>query len=187
MSNMNDMSNMGSTDNPNCADEANEVKEKSEKDNGGEKSKPNTLGEKIRKLRKAEGWTQEDLAWECDLSTVTIGKIERGAATPKMATVRKLEEALGLLQDSLMTDYQTTDDEGAALDLCNPYERRPYREPAHEDGEDRGAPYGTGQRLGIKKRQNKINSGQRIMTGNGDTDSDIRTDDMKDTAVWGFC
>ena len=118
MSNMNDMSNMGSTDNidnPKCADEANEVKEQSEKDNGGEKSKPNTLGEKIRKLRKAEGLTQEDLAWECGLSTVSLGKIERGVTTPRMATVRKLEEALGLLQGSLMTDYQTTDDENDAL------------------------------------------------------------------------
>lgn len=114
MSNMDDMNNMDNTDNtdnPNNTDDTENAKDTDEK-----KGKQNALGEKIRKLRKAEGWTQEDLAWECGLSTVTLGKIERGVATPRMATVRKLEEVLGLLQGSLMTDYQTTDDESAALD-----------------------------------------------------------------------
>ena len=52
-------------------------------------------GNRIRKLRKAKGWTQEDLAYEAGVSPTHIGRLENDASDFKMATIRKLEAVLG--------------------------------------------------------------------------------------------
>ena len=45
-------------------------------------------GNRIRKLRKAKGWTQEDLAYEAGVSPTHIGRLENDASDFKMATIR---------------------------------------------------------------------------------------------------
>lgn len=36
------------------------------------------IGDNIRKYRNVKGWSQEDLALECDLHRTYIGGVERG-------------------------------------------------------------------------------------------------------------
>jgi len=54
------------------------------------------------KLRKQKGWSQEKLAVESNISYNTIIKIERGGIeNPKIATVIKLADALGVTIDEV--------------------------------------------------------------------------------------
>ena len=55
------------------------------------------------KLRKQKGWSQEKLAVESGISYNTIIKIERGGIeNPKIATVIKLADALGVSIDKIV-------------------------------------------------------------------------------------
>lgn len=55
------------------------------------------------KLRKQKGWSQEKLAAESGISYNTIIKIERGGiGNPKIGTVIKLVDALGVNMDELV-------------------------------------------------------------------------------------
>ena len=54
------------------------------------------------KIRKEKGWSQEKLAVESGISYNTIIKIERGGIeNPKIATVIKLADALGVTIDEM--------------------------------------------------------------------------------------
>jgi len=55
------------------------------------------------KIRKQKGWSQEKLAVESEISYNTIIKIERGGIkNPKIETVIKLANALGVSLDELI-------------------------------------------------------------------------------------
>ena len=55
------------------------------------------------KIRKQKGWSQEKLAVESRISYNTIIKIERGGIkNPKIETVIKFAEALGVTIDELL-------------------------------------------------------------------------------------
>ena len=57
----------------------------------------------LAKLRKQKGWSQEKLAVESGISYNTIIKIERGGIeNPKIETVIKLADALGVSIDELV-------------------------------------------------------------------------------------
>ncbi len=53
------------------------------------------IGEKIRFLRQAANLTQEELADRCELSKGFISQVERDLASPSIATLVDLLEALG--------------------------------------------------------------------------------------------
>jgi len=53
-----------------------------------------SIGMRIRQERLDAAMTQEELAEEADLATVTISKIERGEHHPHPTTVRKIAHAL---------------------------------------------------------------------------------------------
>ena len=56
----------------------------------------------LAKFRKEKGWSQEKLAVESGISYNTIIKIERGGIeNPKIATVIKLADALGVTIDEM--------------------------------------------------------------------------------------
>ena len=46
------------------------------------------LGKKIAELRKAKGFTQEELVEKCNLSVRTLQRIESGEVTPRSYTVK---------------------------------------------------------------------------------------------------
>jgi DNA-binding XRE family transcriptional regulator len=52
--------------------------------------------ERLRELRHAKGWTQEELGRAADLSVFAITKLERGLTAPSWATVKALAKALGV-------------------------------------------------------------------------------------------
>jgi transcriptional regulator with XRE-family HTH domain len=54
------------------------------------------IGPKIRELREAAALTQEDLAHQAGISTSTLSRIERGNFQPRMDTLGKLAQALGV-------------------------------------------------------------------------------------------
>lgn len=59
-------------------------------------AKAHTFGERLRQLREARGWVQEQLADVAGVSTATISRIEAGLREPGWGTVVKLARALGV-------------------------------------------------------------------------------------------
>jgi len=52
------------------------------------------LGKKIAELRKAKGFTQEELVERCNLSVRTLQRIESGEVVPRSHTIKVIFEAL---------------------------------------------------------------------------------------------
>ena len=60
------------------------------------------MGEKVKELREAKGWTQEQLAQKSGLSRVTISLIETGKPKEIMSgTIKALANALEVPVDAL--------------------------------------------------------------------------------------
>lgn len=57
---------------------------------------PISAGKLIVLKRKELGWSQEQLAWNCGLSRVQIGRIERDECDPGIKTIEELEAVLGI-------------------------------------------------------------------------------------------
>lgn len=66
------------------------------------------LGKKIAELRKAKGYTQEELVDKCNLSVRTLQRIESGEVEPRSHTIRLIFAAL---------DYQVFDSSNLRLRL----------------------------------------------------------------------
>ncbi len=56
-------------------------------------SKRVLLGRRIRAIRKAKGWTQEELGSKADISYKYIGEVERGQQNPSFDTLVKIADA----------------------------------------------------------------------------------------------
>ena len=61
-----------------------------------------TLGEKLQKLRKARGWTQEELAEKVGVSRQSLSKWESDGALPDTANVIVLADLFGVTTDYLL-------------------------------------------------------------------------------------
>jgi len=59
------------------------------------------FGQKVSKLRKERGLTQDQLASKTDLSVETIGAIEQGRRWARLTTLHKLAKGLGVSTDEL--------------------------------------------------------------------------------------
>lgn len=55
-----------------------------------------TIGNNIRKYRLKKGWSQEKLAFECDLHRTYIGAVERGERNITVVNLIKIKEVLGI-------------------------------------------------------------------------------------------
>ena len=53
------------------------------------------LGQQISEIRKQRGYTQSELAEECNVDIRTIQRIETGEVTPRLFTLRIINEKLG--------------------------------------------------------------------------------------------
>jgi len=70
-----------------------------------EKKQNNNLGLKIKKLRKKQGLSQDELARKADIPYTTLTKIEIGVIkNPSFDSVSKIAEALGITLDDLKND-----------------------------------------------------------------------------------
>jgi transcriptional regulator with XRE-family HTH domain len=54
----------------------------------------NLLGRRIRSLRNAKGWTQQELGRQADINYKFIGEIERGLQNPSFAVLVKIATSL---------------------------------------------------------------------------------------------
>ena len=53
------------------------------------------LAGNVRKLRKARGWTQEELAHRCKLHKNFVGMVERSEVAASVDTLEAIAKALG--------------------------------------------------------------------------------------------
>lgn len=54
------------------------------------------VGENVRSLRKARGWSQKELGEKADLSYKFIGEIERGTVNPSLDSLSGIASALDI-------------------------------------------------------------------------------------------
>jgi len=66
-----------------------------------------TLGNNLRRLRVARGWTQEQLAEKASLHPNYIGGIERGVRNPAFLALASMISALGCKADDLFVGVTT--------------------------------------------------------------------------------
>ena len=55
-----------------------------------------SLGARVRKLRKQQGWSQEELAERCGHHWTYIGGLERGERNATLQVVADISQALGV-------------------------------------------------------------------------------------------
>ena len=60
------------------------------------------LGQNLRRLRLAKGWSQEAYADEAGIHRTYVSDIERGARNPTIAIVEKLGVPLGVTASDLL-------------------------------------------------------------------------------------
>ncbi|MBU3208034.1 helix-turn-helix domain-containing protein [Clostridium algidicarnis] len=61
-----------------------------------------SIGDRIKKLRKDNNFTQIELAEKAGISEIAIRKYENGGRSPKYGTIIKIAEALNVPVDELM-------------------------------------------------------------------------------------
>jgi len=54
------------------------------------------IGINIRQYRKQKGWSQEELAFECEFHRTYIGAVERGEKNITILNLLKIKEKLGV-------------------------------------------------------------------------------------------
>lgn len=62
------------------------------------------LAEKIMELRKKNGWSQEELAFQMDVSRQSVSKWESGASIPDLERILKLSQLFGVSTDYLLKE-----------------------------------------------------------------------------------
>jgi transcriptional regulator with XRE-family HTH domain len=78
-----------------------------------------TIGDRIRKRRRALGWSQQELARRLDMRRATIADLERGAQQEtSTAVIRKLARALGVTADWLIGMYEDEEGEPAPAGMA---------------------------------------------------------------------
>jgi transcriptional regulator with XRE-family HTH domain len=60
------------------------------------------LGSNVRRLREAQGWSQEDYADRAGIHRTYVSDIERGKRNPTVTVVEKLAKPLGVSAGSLL-------------------------------------------------------------------------------------
>ena len=67
-----------------------------------------TFGEKLQALRKARGWSQEELATQINVSRQALSKWESGASVPDTENVVALSRLFGVSNDYLLLENGET-------------------------------------------------------------------------------
>lgn len=76
-----------------------------------------TIGENIKALRVAKGWTQITLAEKSGISTNSIYKYENNTVMPRMPQAKAIAAALGVTYEGLMSGEESTTVDIGALDM----------------------------------------------------------------------
>ena len=74
------------------------------------------IGERIRRIRKNECLSLEDLAMRCDMNPTYVGHIERGTRNPTLSTLERICKGLGIRVEDLFKGLDIpVDMESAAI------------------------------------------------------------------------
>lgn len=73
------------------------------------------IAEKITKLRKAHGWSQEDFAEKLDVSRQAISRWENGTALPDAQNVLQISKLFNVTTDYLLNDDYESDSDIPAV------------------------------------------------------------------------
>ena len=60
------------------------------------------FGEAVRERRKANGWTQEQLAERAGIAAIHVGFVERGENVPKLTLILRIAKAFGIRPGELI-------------------------------------------------------------------------------------
>lgn len=74
-----------------------------------------TIGEQLKKLRKKQNLTQEDLAYYSKLDRKYISNLERNKSIPTLETIFKLAAALGIKPSVLIKEIEETEENATYL------------------------------------------------------------------------
>ena len=78
-----------------------------------------TFGEKLQKLRKEKGWTQEELAGHIHISRQALSKWELGTAIPDTENVVQISKLFHVSTDYLLNDDYESDQDIPAVSISN--------------------------------------------------------------------
>ena len=95
------------------------------------------MGLRIRQVRKAKGWSQDELAKRCGISMSFLGHIERGTRIMSMETFANICTALDAGADELLWGVANPSD--AVLDMWNVPEKKKGRQSGHQNKTAGGA------------------------------------------------
>lgn len=93
------------------------------------------MGLRIRQVRKARGWSQEELAKKCSISMSFLGHIERGTRIMSMETFVNICSALDAGADELLWGIANPSD--ALLDMWNLPEKKKVRDKEKDKDKDK--------------------------------------------------
>lgn len=74
-----------------------------------------TFGEKLQGMRKARGWTQEELAGRIGVSRQALSKWEQNTAMPDTENVLQISKLFGVSTDYLLYDEYESDNDIPAV------------------------------------------------------------------------
>ena len=60
------------------------------------------FGRNLRGRRLASGWSQQQLSDRCELHLTEISRLENGHRNPRLSTIVKLADALGIAPSELL-------------------------------------------------------------------------------------
>lgn len=60
------------------------------------------FGERVRELRKEQGYSQENFAYACELDRTYLGGIERGERNVALRNIERIADTLGISVAELM-------------------------------------------------------------------------------------
>lgn len=64
--------------------------------NTNESKQLKAFGKRLSEVRRAKGFTQQELAEKLDISLVSVGYIETGKRWPRLTTLHRIADALGV-------------------------------------------------------------------------------------------
>jgi len=86
------------------------------------------IGERITQLRKARGWSQDELAGQISSSRAMIGKYERGDNLPSIEVIVKLARAFEVSVDYLVGEGENASFDKEMLNRLDHIEKLPKEE-----------------------------------------------------------
>lgn len=82
-------------------------------------SDPKEIGNRLLKIRKSKGLSQEDVAWAAGLSSRTYADIERGTVNARLDSVIRICKVFGITPNDILTseDYDSLDEKQIIANL----------------------------------------------------------------------